>query len=124
MESSWVKYSLIAVGGVLVATGAGFAAAIAFGTSPPPEPLGSVAAPMGKVDYSDMPEPVRFRARDSATLSYRVYPHDGDQVAVHELMDGEGLAYRGSYLFPSAVCLHTSCRNRMHAKPATLPGRP
>jgi len=82
MTSAWLKWSLVTLGGAIVAVGAGVATAIAFGTSPPPEPMDSVAELMAKVDYSNMPAPLHFQVHNGATPSYRAYPHDGSHVAV------------------------------------------
>ena len=79
---SALQWPLLALAGLAVIAGAGLAAAIAFGTAAAPEAMASVSAPMSKVDYSDMPRPQHFQARDGTTLSYRLYPHDGDRVAV------------------------------------------
>jgi alpha-beta hydrolase superfamily lysophospholipase len=79
---SALKWALLALASLAVIAGAGLAAAIAFGTAAAPTAMASVSTPMGKVDYSDMPRPQHFQARDGTTLSYRLYPHDGDRVAV------------------------------------------
>jgi non-heme chloroperoxidase len=78
----WLKWAVLALAGVAVLAGAGVAAAIAFGTAPAPKAMASVSGPMGRVDYSDMPKPQHFKARDGTMLSYRLYPHDGSRVAV------------------------------------------
>jgi non-heme chloroperoxidase len=77
-----LKWTLLTLAGLAVIAGVSLAAAIAFGTAAAPKAMASVSAPMGKVDYSDMPRPQHFRASDGASLSYRLYPHDGDRVAV------------------------------------------
>ena len=48
----------------------------------PPKALRSVTEPFATMDLSGLPDLVRYRARDGAKLSYRVYPGQGDQVVV------------------------------------------
>src|ERR1700734_2052798 len=47
-----------------------------------PKALASVTDPFAKMDLSGLPPLARYRARDGAHLSYRVYPGGGDQVVV------------------------------------------
>jgi alpha-beta hydrolase superfamily lysophospholipase len=63
-------------------------AAMAFGGPGNPPPMSSISNPFKNVDYSDLPPPSRFVARDGATLTYRVYPSaaggpQGSVVLVH-----------------------------------------
>jgi non-heme chloroperoxidase len=78
----WLKWAVLALAGLVVLAGAGIFAVILFGTAAAPKAMASVSAPMLLVDYSDMPKSQHFRARDGTTLSYRLYPHEGDRVAV------------------------------------------
>ena len=55
---------------------------IAFGTESPPPPLASIGAPFRSVDYSDLPRPAKYPARDGAQLTFRTYPADPARIAV------------------------------------------
>jgi alpha-beta hydrolase superfamily lysophospholipase len=62
--------------------------AIAFGGPSEPKPMGSINDPFSSVDFSDMPQTVKFSARDGAKLAYRHYPGDrehfmGSVVLIH-----------------------------------------
>jgi alpha-beta hydrolase superfamily lysophospholipase len=77
-----LKWALLALASLAVLVGGRVFAAILFGTAAIPKAMASVSAPMLLVDYSDMPKSQYLRARDGATLSYRLYPHEGDRVVV------------------------------------------
>jgi alpha-beta hydrolase superfamily lysophospholipase len=49
-------------------------AAIAFGGPTDPPVMASINEPFRHVDFSDLPAPSQFVARDGAALSYRAYP--------------------------------------------------
>jgi pimeloyl-ACP methyl ester carboxylesterase len=49
------------------------AAMIAFGGPKEPAPLASISNDVRKRDRSDAPQPAGFKARDGATLTYRIY---------------------------------------------------
>ncbi len=74
----------IAIGfGLCVAVLFGVAGALATFCHPDaPKALASVTEPFAKMDLSGLPDLVRYRARDGANLSYRVYPGPGNQVVV------------------------------------------
>jgi pimeloyl-ACP methyl ester carboxylesterase len=59
------------------------AAAIAFGTAAPPRPVHP-----RQIDLTELPALSRYTARDGSQLAYRVYPGNGEQVAV--LIHGSG----------------------------------
>jgi pimeloyl-ACP methyl ester carboxylesterase len=59
------------------------AAMIAFGTAAPPPPVHP-----RQIDLTELPALGRYAARDGAQLAYRVYPGNGEQVAV--LIHGSG----------------------------------
>jgi non-heme chloroperoxidase len=75
-------FALSMLTGLMVIALGSLAFAIAFGTAPAPETMESVSAPMGRVDYSDLPEPSHFMARDGTLLTYRAYNPEGAEVAV------------------------------------------
>src|SRR5215469_7942504 len=45
-------------------------------------PMASMAGPMSRVDFRDVPPPERFRARDGTRLQYYAYPAAPDKIAV------------------------------------------
>src|SRR5258707_8478769 len=54
---------------------------IAFGTAKAPQRAQSVTDPFRGVDYSDLPAPSRYTARDGVALSYREYRAAGPSGA-------------------------------------------
>jgi hypothetical protein len=46
---------------------------IVFGTAKTSRPVQSIMDPFRSVDYTDLPAPKRYTARDGAALSYREY---------------------------------------------------
>lgn len=74
---------------------------VAFGTRPPPPPMGSIGDPFADVDFSDMPGRRTLAARDGTELAYRRYGGDGD-VAVLAL---HGSSTQGRSLHPLAKAL-------------------
>jgi non-heme chloroperoxidase len=71
---------------------------ITFGTSPPPPPMTSVAAPFRSVDYSDMPPLTTYPARDGAPLAFRFYPGNPARIVVIV----HGSSSNGASLHPMA----------------------
>ncbi len=67
----------IVFGGVLLLGGL-----LIFGTAPQPAEVKSVSDPMRRVDFSDLPKPLAFNARDGQVLHYRLYPGTGDEIVV------------------------------------------
>jgi pimeloyl-ACP methyl ester carboxylesterase len=65
---------------VVLAVGA-FGVALAIGPAAP-APLGTIEESFKGVDFSDMPAPSHFAARDGTSLSYRLYPGAPDRIAV------------------------------------------
>ena len=55
---------------------------VAFSYPNPPQALHSVTDPFARMDLSDMPPVARYRARDRAQLSYRLYAAKGNRVIV------------------------------------------
>jgi non-heme chloroperoxidase len=51
-----------------------FGIAIIFGGPRTPHPMGSIVDPFSSVDFSDLPPPASFTARDGTKLAYRSYP--------------------------------------------------
>jgi len=70
------------VAGLIVVAVVGLTGLLAFGTAPPPAELTSVSDPMRRIDFSDLPKPQQFMARDGQALSYRLYPGTGPDVVV------------------------------------------
>lgn len=92
---------VLTAAGVVCVTISGLAAAIAFGTAPPPREMASVSAPMRLVDFTDLPKPRQFTARDGASLTYRLYPHDGERVVV--LIHGSSGESSGMHALARAI---------------------
>lgn len=74
----------IVIGLVLwpVALGLLAAAVIGFGGPATPTPRASVGNAFSGVDFSDLPTPRQYRARDGALLSYALYPADQARASV------------------------------------------
>ncbi|MFL5263140.1 MAG: alpha/beta hydrolase, partial [Anaeromyxobacteraceae bacterium] len=78
---------LLAAPLLLVATA--LALAIALGGPSAPPPLASIAAPLRSVDWSALPPPSSFAARDGERLAYRAYaPAGGGARATVVLIHG------------------------------------
>ena len=66
-----------------------FGIAIIFGGPRTPHPMGSIIDPFSSVDFSDLPPPPSFTARDGTKLAYRSYasaaaaPGEGSVVLIH-----------------------------------------
>ena len=66
-----------------------FGIAIIFGGPRTPHPMGSIVDPFSSVDFSDLPPPASFTARDGTKLAYRSYapaasaPGEGCVVLIH-----------------------------------------
>jgi non-heme chloroperoxidase len=73
-------------GGMLVFSvlliAAALAAIVAFSRPSAPPPQASIAAPFRAVDFSDLPQPTIFPARDATPLAYRRYAGNPDRVVV------------------------------------------
>src|SRR5690242_20119752 len=50
------------------------------GPGPAPRPMASISDPFKDVDFSDLPKPNKFTARDGVMLAFRIYPAAGDAV--------------------------------------------
>jgi non-heme chloroperoxidase len=70
------------VAGLAIVAVAGLAGLILFGTASRPSELISVSDPMRRIDFSDLPTPQHFEARDGQALSYRLYSGTGADVVV------------------------------------------
>jgi len=81
-----LKRVLLICLGVVVAI---FALAIIFGGPGTPHPMGSISDPFDSVDFSDLPPPSGFAARDGTKLAYRSYSSaapaagEGSVVLIH-----------------------------------------
>jgi non-heme chloroperoxidase len=58
------------------------AVVIAFSAPSSPPAMASMAGPLSRVNFDDVPEPQHFQARDGARLQYYAYPVSPDKVAV------------------------------------------
>jgi pimeloyl-ACP methyl ester carboxylesterase len=76
------KWTAGIAAGVVITAAAGLAGLIIFGTASQPPELKSVSNPFRQVDFSDLPKPQQFKARDGEMLSYRLYPGTGKAVVV------------------------------------------
>jgi non-heme chloroperoxidase len=57
-------------------------AVIAFSAPSSPPAMSSVAGPLSRVNFDDVPAPQYFQARDRSRLQYYAYPASPDKVAV------------------------------------------
>ncbi len=80
---------------------AALAATIAFDRPAAPPPQLAVSTPYDAVDFSDLPKPEHFTARDGAALAYRRYPGNPDRVVI--LIHGSSGS--GVAVHPSAQAL-------------------
>jgi non-heme chloroperoxidase len=83
-----MKRLLIAIVVLVLVLGAAFALAIWFGGPSEPPAMSSINDPFKKVDFSDLPRPSYFAARDGTRLAFRAYPPaagtvKGSVVLVH-----------------------------------------
>lgn len=67
--------------GILCAATVASAAIVALNAPKSPPPMASMVAPSGQINFANLPEPKRFRARDGVDLQYYAYP-SGSNVAV------------------------------------------
>src|SRR5689334_4385375 len=58
------------------------AVVIAFSAPASPPVMASMAGPLSRVNFNDVPAPQHFQARDGARLQYYAYPASPDKVAV------------------------------------------
>jgi non-heme chloroperoxidase len=58
------------------------AGVLAFDAPVPPKPMQSVETAFDHADFSDMPPPKKFTARDGTKLTYRLYPGDPANTVV------------------------------------------
>ena len=57
-------------------------AVIALSAPSSPQPMATMAGPLSRVNFNDVPVPEHFQARDGAGLQYYAYPAALDKVAV------------------------------------------
>jgi non-heme chloroperoxidase len=77
-----MRMALYVVAGLVVVVLAVVAGIIAFDSPSRPPPLASISNPFATVDFSDLPPPLQYRARDGTNLTYRVYPGTSGQIVV------------------------------------------
>ncbi len=77
-----MRMALYVVAGLVVVVLAAVAGIIAFDRPSRPPPLASISNPFATVDFSDLPPPQQYRARDGTNLTYRVYPGTGEPIVV------------------------------------------
>ncbi|MGZ5002105.1 MAG: alpha/beta hydrolase, partial [Chthoniobacterales bacterium] len=75
-----MKRLLVAVLALVALLIAALGLAIAFGGPGEPPPMASINNPFKNVDFSDLPEPNHFTARDGTRLAFRAYPAAGGAV--------------------------------------------
>jgi non-heme chloroperoxidase len=75
-----MKRLLVAALAIVALLMAAFGLAIAFGGPGEPPPMASINNPFKNVDFSDLPEPNHFTARDGRRLAFRAYPAAGGAV--------------------------------------------
>lgn len=80
------------------------AGVIAFGGPSTPPPLDDIAKRFDTVDWSDLPTPQTYEARDGTALAYRIYP--GDPAHVVLALHGSGGS--GTALHPLARALSSA----------------
>lgn len=68
---------------------------VAFGTSDPPPPLAAINNAFSNVDWSALPAPQSFAARDRTSIAYRAYQAAGERVVV--LVHGSSGSARGMH---------------------------
>ena len=98
------RYLKRIVGGIcisLLICGAIVGGLIAFGTATPPAVAPAITKPFADIDTQDLPELLRYKARDGALLSYREYRASDKKVAV--LLHGS--AGSGVDMHPLALAL-------------------
>ncbi len=72
-----------------------FAAAIAWGGPAPIVPLASINEPFAKVDFSTVPAPSQYTARDRTPLAWHRYPAAGNRPAARRIVLVHGSSARG-----------------------------
>ncbi len=87
----------------LLIAGALLAAAIAFGGPGDPPPMSSIVDPFRDVDFSGVPAPRGFNARDGRALAFHHYPAQGEPRGSVVLVHGSSA--RGSSLHVMAQAL-------------------
>jgi non-heme chloroperoxidase len=68
--------------GLIAVAFAALAGVLTFDAPVKPPPLASISNPFASVDFSDLPAPLSYAARDGAKLRYRAYEGRGAQVVV------------------------------------------
>ncbi|MGE0498068.1 MAG: alpha/beta hydrolase [Ramlibacter sp.] len=68
---------LMVASGAVALLALAFAAAITFGGPAPIAPLASINAPFAKVDFSNVPAPSHYTARDGTAMTWLHYPATG-----------------------------------------------
>jgi non-heme chloroperoxidase len=97
----YLERILSGIGISLLIYGAIVAGLIAFGTAKPPAIAPAITKPFADIDTQDLPELLRYKARDGALLSYREYRASDQKMAV--LLHGS--AGSGVDMHPMALAL-------------------
>lgn len=73
-----LRMAVVAFAALLLAAIAALGAAVAFGGPGPIAPLASINDPFAKADFSDVPPPRRYTARDGTSMAWLHYPAAGN----------------------------------------------
>ena len=82
---------------------AALALALGFGGPGEPAPMASIIDPFRHVDFSDLPGPSRFTARDGAALAYRAYPAAGAVRGAVVLVHGSSASSSSLHLLAKGL---------------------
>ncbi len=89
------KLMLISVATLVALLAIAFAAAIAWGGPEPIAPLASINAPFAKIDFSTVPAPSHFAARDGTPMTWHHYPAAGELPNARRIVLVHGSSARG-----------------------------
>ena len=80
----WMRRSALALGGLIVLAAGAMAAAIAFDSpaAPPVLAAGNSIPGISQWNFAELPKVHTVKARDGATLNYRLYPGRADRAVV------------------------------------------
>jgi alpha-beta hydrolase superfamily lysophospholipase len=79
--------------------------ALALGGPGKPPPMASINSPFQRVDFSDVPAPTLFAARDGTTLAYRGYPAFGRTRGSVVLVHGSSASGGSMHVLAKAFAL-------------------
>lgn len=96
---------LIAAAAVMALLAAAFGAAVAWGGPAPIAPLASINEPFAKVDFSAVPAPSHYTARDGTAMAWLHYPAAGGPAKPRRivLVHGSSARARSMHVLASAL---------------------